>query len=299
MEFKKYESISNNNNTRTIEYYREKGFTDPSILWYATEKIHGTNFSFMCDPTKSDEVICCQRSGPTEGNFMNHLNYVHKIQDKILNLAKFISKPIQVYCEYYGTGIINKGSIEYRSDSEKDFIGFDLIVDGSFVDYPNNFKLFETFNIPTVAVVGIGSFEELLNKDTDFKSILGQSNNVDVKAEGFVLKPCQHMQTETGERVILKCIANEFAENRPTKTVKPQKIVDNIIIDLINTKDTDVRCSKVAAKLGITKEDKNQFGKLIIELANDISEEFNKESMNVNINIIKKQIIETVKKFFA
>jgi ABC-type uncharacterized transport system ATPase subunit len=109
MNFKKYESIANDNNSRTIDYYKEMGFANNDINWYATEKIHGANFSFISDGVT---VQHAQRSGIIEGNFMNHLAFVDKLNDKVLALAKHLNQKIQVVCEYYGKGIINKGAIQ-------------------------------------------------------------------------------------------------------------------------------------------------------------------------------------------
>lgn len=46
--FKNYPSIENSTQTKFLNKIKER-FTDPSILWVASEKIHGANFSVYCD----------------------------------------------------------------------------------------------------------------------------------------------------------------------------------------------------------------------------------------------------------
>lgn len=295
-QFTKYESIPNENNARTIQYFRENGLTDGQ--WYATEKVHGTNFSFMSD---GNTVVCCQRSGPVEGNFMNHIEYAADIEGKVLTLAKEVGKPIQVFCEYYGDGIINKGAIKYRNDNKKGFVAFDMMIEDQFVSFPKNFEyLHDVAGIPTVFIINVGTFDELLQLNTDFKSYLAKVNGVDSYAEGIVLKPFEYKETESGERVILKRVAERFAENRPKKVEKVSTVTDNNIVELIDSKNTDIRCSKIAAKIGVIKEDKSKFGQLIIELANDIVTDcMTDDNVVVDVNVVKKQITSTVKNFFV
>lgn len=300
-QFKKYESIANDNNTRTIEYYKEQGFTNPDILWYATEKIHGTNFSFISD---GETVIHAQRGGIIEDNFMNCNAFVHKLDAKVEALARYIGQPIQVVCEYYGKGIINKGAIQYRNDDEKDFIAYDILLlnDNKFVSYPNNMDLFYQFDIPNVAVLAEGTFEQLMEIHNVRKSYLAELNGVDTYAEGMVLKPYDdiRLNTEAKERVVLKRVSEQFAENRPRKVEKAVGTIDDATIQLIDSKNTEIRLGKIAAKIGILPSEKNKFAQLIIELANDIQAEIQKESSNtVDVNIIKKQLTTMVKSYFV
>lgn len=47
-EFKHYPSIENSTQTKFLNKIEAK-FVDPSVLWVASEKIHGANFSVWCD----------------------------------------------------------------------------------------------------------------------------------------------------------------------------------------------------------------------------------------------------------
>ncbi len=200
--FKHYASIANDNNDRTINYYREQGLTTKTN-WYATEKVHGTNFSFISD---GNTVIHAQRSGITEGSFMNHLQFCSEMDNNVLSLAKHLGEPVQVVTEYYGKGIISKAAIPYRNDDVKAFVAYDVYLPnkGIYMSYPDNFDLLHKFDIPTTAVIAEGTFEDLLKIDTHYRSILAKENGVETYAEGVVLKPFEDLRLETGDRVILK-----------------------------------------------------------------------------------------------
>lgn len=290
--FKHYASIANDNNDRTINYYREQGLTTKTN-WYATEKVHGTNFSFISD---GNTVIHAQRSGLTEGSFMNHLQFCSEMDNKVLLLAKHLGEPVQVVTEYYGKGIISKAAIPYRNDDVKAFVAYDVYLPnkGVYMSYPDNFNLLHKFNIPTTAVIAEGTFEDLLKINTHYHSILAKENGVETYAEGIVLKPFEDLRLETGDRVILKRVSTQFAENRPQKVDKTVTVVDDNVIAIVNSMNTEVRLGKVAAKYGIVPSEKSKFGLLITEFAKDIAQE-----ANLDVNIVKKQVTSTVKNFFA
>lgn len=290
--FKHYASIANDNNDRTINYYREQGLTTKTN-WYATEKVHGTNFSFISD---GNTVIHAQRSGITEGSFMNHLQFCSEMDNNVLSLAKHLGEPVQVVTEYYGKGIISKAAIPYRNDDVKAFVAYDVYLPnkGIYMSYPDNFDLLHKFDIPTTAVIAEGTFEDLLKIDTHYRSILAKENGVETYAEGVVLKPFEDLRLETGDRVILKRVSTTFAENRPQRVEKTVTVVDDNIIAIVDSMNTEVRLGKVAAKYGIVPSEKSKFGLLITEFAKDIAEE-----ANLDVNVVKKQITSTVKSFFA
>lgn len=290
--FKHYASIANDNNDRTINYYREQGLTTKTN-WYATEKVHGTNFSFISD---GNTVIHAQRSGITEGSFMNHLQFCSEMDNNVLSLAKHLGEPVQVVTEYYGKGIISKAAIPYRNDDVKAFVAYDVYLPnkGIYMSYPDNFDLLHKFDIPTTAVIAEGTFEDLLKIDTHYRSILAKENGVETYAEGVVLKPFEDLRLETGDRVILKRVSTTFAENRPQKVEKTAIVVDDNVIAIVDSMNTEVRLGKVAAKYGIVPSEKGKFGLLITEFAKDIAEE-----ANLDVNTVKKQVTSTVKSFFA
>lgn len=290
--FKHYASIANDNNSRTIDYYREQGLTKKT-KWYATEKVHGANFSFLSD---GNTLLHAQRSGITKGSFMNHLQFCSEMDKKVVELAKHLGEPVQVVTEYYGKGIINKGAIHYRNDSEKAFVAYDIYLPekGVYMSYPENFQLLSKFEIPVTKVMAEGTFEELLTLNLHFLSPLAQETGIETYAEGIVLKPFQDLRLETDDRVILKRVSTQFAENRPQKVEKAVMTVDEETIQTIKAMNTDIRIGKVAGKFGILPSEKGKFVVLITEYAKDISEE-----SKIEANIVKKQVATSVRNFFG
>jgi hypothetical protein len=187
--------------------------------------------------------------------------------------------------------------IKVLFNDDKNFIAYDILLleEDKFISYPDNFNLLDKFEIYRVEVIAIGAFEDLLKIETQHKSILASTNNIDTYGEGIVLKPFNDLRlnTEEKERVILKRISEQFVENKPKQVIKGNVIIDENIIETINNMNTEIRLGKVAAKFGILPTEKNKFGQLIIELANDINEE-----LNIDFNVIKKQLTTMVKSYF-
>ena len=302
-DFQKFQSIPNENNTKTIEYFEHCGFCNDSVLWYATEKIHGTNFSFVSD---SFVVQFAQRSDfiKKDESFFDFRNsfQIENISHKVLQLAKYLGHKIQLVTEYYGQGIIQKGAIKYRNGHSKGFIAFDILnLDtNTFIPYPLNFQYLDKFSIPRVKVLSVGTFDEMMLLDTHFKSDLAAQNGIDTFAEGIVMKPCIDIRLPvTNDRVILKRISEAFAENRPKRIEKTRLMPQDNEPALIESKDTEIRLSKVAAKFGIAPSEKAQFAALLIEYANDIRDEIKSENgITIHLNAAKKQLKESVKAFF-
>jgi len=298
MNFKKYESIANDNNTRTIEYYRENGLT--TGMWYATEKVHGANFSFISDGKTVEYARRGEILQPGE-SFMGYENFLGNLPEKVKALANHLGTIIQVVTEFYGQGVVNKGAIKYRNDDKKGFVAFDILDLNTekFLPYPINFELFDKFDIDRVSVFETGAFEDLLKLNLNYKSQVAARNNVQSNIEGIVMKPYIDTRTETGERVILKRVTTEFAESRP---VMKEKVVATTLGDdekeLIQSKNNDVRLGKVAAKFGILPSDKSKFATLLIELAKDIHFEIALEGISVEEKLVKTEILATVKSYF-
>lgn len=97
-----------------IEMYK----TDNETKWIATEKIHGTNYSFLYEPT--NEVIPCRRSGTLsiDPSFYNHLSVFNKYKDNLPNIFSKLKelyptlKQIQLYGELFG-GLYDGKTAQY------------------------------------------------------------------------------------------------------------------------------------------------------------------------------------------
>jgi Rnl2 family RNA ligase len=300
--FEKYKSINQVYNLTTLEYYKQ--IDADKVQWYITEKIHGTNFSFLSDGVS---VAYAQRSGITEGIF-NSQAHVHQIENKILELSKKLERPIQVVCEFYGKGIVNKGAINYCND-HKDFIAYDIRFTDTdeFMSYPANFAWFDAVGISHPEVLFEGTMEECLKFNVEFDSPLAKTYGIITHAEGGVLKPFIDLRTQPNkDRVILKNVSVKFAESKFNSEEK-KSFVDknNELSNKFQTEEsvtprlTDVRMGKVAAKIGVAQTEKNKFGILIEALVEDISEEILRENqIEINKVLCKQMCVPLVKQFF-
>jgi Rnl2 family RNA ligase len=301
--FKTYESIANDNNKRTIEYYRELIKENPALGtdWYATEKIHGTNFSLITDGTNIEYF---QRTIPITDGFMGFRDWLGNIPEKAKMISRNLKKPIQIYFEFCGEGIINPkcNPIKYFSDGKKAFVSIETrdVETDRFLDFDPKFYITEILdNMYRVPVIAPHiSFEEGLLLSTRFKSIVAAEHGVDTWAEGIVLKPIKDQRLPDGSRMILKKVDPAFAENQGKKApVDVKESPDEAVIALIKDADTPMRLGKVAAKFGIQSSDRSRFGTLMIEYAKDIKGDI-KGGAEISENVIKKVVTDTVKGFF-
>ena len=296
--FKKFQSINNDYNDKSIKFFRDANLLEGQ--WYATEKIHGTNFSAI---VTKDDITWCQRSMiiPADTGFFNHTNEVYQIEQELRILRDLFGVDIQVYFEYYSGAkdIVGAGSIPYRNDGKKGFVAFDIrnVETNTFYDYPENILLLQRSGLPTVHVITKGTFDELMAIENNRKSDLAASFGIDTFSEGMVLKPFVEKQTETGERVIVKRVSELFRENKVKDIFSPKDSTVNLNHAEIDSMITEIRLGKVAAKIGVSTNDITRFADLIKGFVIDIIE----ESENITIadtKYIKTMATPLLKAFF-
>lgn len=286
---KKYQSIVRSDNKRTIDYLREQNLLGGQ--WYATEKTHGCNFSIISDGVR----FASREKDVTNESFHGYREVIGDLAEKVCAMAEKLSAKIQVYFEFYGGSIIDTKCkrITYHEGNPKQFIALDILnLDtNEFLDYPANYELLQEFGIPVAPVIATGTFDELIQINPAIKSVVATLANVD--AEGVVLKPFKYTAIpETGERVLIKCISPLFEENKaPIAAVK--EMADDS--DKIKSVATMERLGKVAAKIGITSQDKAKTGALIVALKTDIKDEIG----TVNEKQLTEAAVSLVKTFFA
>lgn len=207
MTFEKYASIENSYREKFIEMIR--GTEAAKDIWYISSKIHGSNFSIIYD---GNEFKFASRSGILEQG-VGFFGYQEVVKDKleavkiIYSILSVDKEPeeLVIYGEIFGPGI-QKG-VNYGS--KKDFRYFDIKVDGRWLDQ-DELDRFESDNFKMVPVLGKGTFEEVLNWNEIFDSvILGVPNNPE---EGIVLKPNKTAFIDEDHRIILKKKHPKFSE---------------------------------------------------------------------------------------
>jgi len=271
--FKKYNKIENSNRLRIIEFVKEH--INPDILWHITEKIHGANFSFLCD---EEEVKVAKRSCITTSDFFSAQEVVLKYSLKVQHLYDLLKKDrpllksIQLYGELYGNGI--QKEVIY---GEKDFIVFDLLLQYGnkkyeYVDIELLKGLCDKVDIPFIPILKKDlTFNEALEYDEEFITLL--NNKEDNYSEGIVIRPQVNLFLPKGSRILLKKKNNKFKE-RSSKKIKIKKVLDKEnqkLLSLLLTYLNDNRVNSALSKIGeITYKD---FGKLLKEVALDILNE--------------------------
>jgi Rnl2 family RNA ligase len=292
--FTEYEHMKNHYN---VDFDIEQYNADLETKWVATEKIHGTNYSFLYNP--STDVIPCRRSGTlmSDPAFYNHLAIFNKYKNDIViiyNKLKEIYptlKQIQLYGELFGglyNGKTSKSSkkvqngVEYNL--ENDFMAFDLKISyDTTTQYLNWDMLIELLLLTTikhVPVIKEGIFQEMLQQNPSFESVVysyyGLPKIESNFAEGYVIKPIKEMQNKKSGRVIFKFKNPRFSEIAHGKSEKTTKSASNKLNygQLLLPYLTDIRYDNVFAKQlsTVTREE------LINALVEDIKIELNDNS---------------------
>ncbi len=258
--FKEYSSIENSYREKEVEQVRLHGLD--KVEWVATEKCHGSNFSFW---PIDGQVIPGKRSSLTDGSFYGCQAVVEEMAPKILALG------LTVYGELFGHGI-QKG-VNY---GKKRFAAFDIWTGEGFVDYDEFVSLCDTHSIERCVEIARGSFDDLLAIDPAFPTRMSDCGATDI-AEGFVMKPIKAAMFGNGSRVILKKKSPNFSEQ--SKGSKPKidmTLTENqqTLLDLASTYVTMAKLENVMSKLN-----EPNFSEVLGEFTKDIFEEVSRDGV--------------------
>jgi Rnl2 family RNA ligase len=299
--FVKYNSIENTYRTKEIMRIQTHGFDKGE--WSVTEKVHGSNFSFLYD---GNELKTAKRTGFCSDGFFNCHVIIEKYGLKIIDLYNDIGcKEIQVYGEIFGGNYpglkseyksIQKG-VFYTNDIE--FYGFDIKADGEFLSVDKANELFKLYNIFYAEELFRGSFQECLDYQNEFNSTLPAKLGMEPLetniCEGVVIKPIEPKYFNGGSRVILKNKNDKFTERDTSKqrekkpvTVGPEALK---LLDEMRSMINENRLRAVLSK-GETIGQKD-FGKLMGLVSQDILEELEKD---YNLSDYDKSEIKILKK---
>lgn len=305
--------------------------SNKSFEFVATEKIHGTNFSFISD---GNIVKCCRRSdilGPDE-KFYSYQTILDKYNYNVIKLfektAKLIKTKynkeiiqIQLYGELYGgsypgldtkygSKIVQKGI--YYSDSNE-FAAFDLkywtTLDNKekpqYLDWDVFVFLLNDTLIPIVPVISQGSWENISNLDPKFESVVYLMHYLPKipsnYAEGYVIKPVKEIRFGIdSDRLIWKFKNPNFSEVSNSKSAKSNEKNNKQVNPLVSRLETyicETRYDNVRAKV----VENTPVDKVVELFYNDIWVDFTDDLVldSINLNDVDKKELEKKLKGFA
>lgn len=233
--FTSYEHMENHYNLRGCDG------VNPTIQFVCTEKIHGTNYSFLVNsdhglltPFQSEgdsiTVIPCKRTSILKENdlFFNHQRIFDKYKDEAVKVFNEIKleypdvKNVQLFGELFGgfyDGVTETGhkkiqkGVNYHKENE--FMAYDLKIKTNDSDFYYDFdklhELLKKTNIKLVPVIFTGSLHECLKLNPAFVSQvysyfgLEKIDDSKLVSEGYVIHPIKESQIQfRGGRCIFK-----------------------------------------------------------------------------------------------
>jgi ATP-dependent RNA circularization protein (DNA/RNA ligase family) len=192
-------------------------FTSPELeflanadIWYATEKIDGTNIRIICDisdKTGPDSVsiqfLGRHDNGQIQQPLIGRLSLLFANR-QLDFLNKFKCGHIVLYGEGYGHGIQKYGDLYKQNDVG--FILFDVKVDGWWLRRKDVINIAEFFGIPYVPTLFIGTLNRIVDemvatKADQIESLVSECPR---PIEGLVIRPKEELFTRGKHRIITK-----------------------------------------------------------------------------------------------
>lgn len=290
MNFKKYNSIENSYNKKTIKYIHENEFSKWD--WLVFEKVHWANFSIWSDWEK---VWYAKRSWVIwdNDNFFNYKVAVEKYEDQVKALAKRMNDTIGIFWELFGW-VYPWEKSEYKwvqwgvyYTNTIEFIAFDIysLEWGMYLDIIHSMQLLNHHKIPHLDVMYQWSFKDCLKHSNEFQTTIPSfywlpeiDGNM---CEGVVIRPIEEKLFGNWKRVILKNKNEKFSEKTSKKKnskPRPPHVLETLerMMEYLN----DNRVESAISKIGnVTKEN---IWEIIHEVVNDIVTEYVEENWKIS-----------------
>jgi len=211
---------------------------------YAMEKIHGT-------PTRitwsgNEKNITFHSGSENHENFLSLFDIAF-LKEKLYEM--FPTSNVIIYGEAYGGK--QQGMSSTYGDILK-FIGFDVKLNGVWVNVPKAEKICKSLDIEFVDYVRCSTDLDALDFERDKFSTQAKRNGIkeDKIREGVVLKPLQEFTLSNGKRVIAKHRRDEFRETKSPRVVSKAelKLLDDAK-EIVEEWVTEMRLTHVLDKL--------------------------------------------------
>jgi len=192
----------------------------------ATEKIDGSNLRISLSSIMNDdgEIITEWKAGshkvkrkmPSDEDIKNNTYWfpydipeVKIMIEDFHNLYGF--KNVQLFGEVYGAVRGGHKSLHYGVPNSLNFVAFDLMLDGKYMDWIKLDKFFGYYGVPSVPI--IEQFEFSMDKIKELStgdSILASKNGAKHMREGIVVKPLWERRDPKMGRVVLKMLNDDY-----------------------------------------------------------------------------------------
>jgi len=192
-----------------VEYLKD-------LQWIATEKVDGTNIRVMYNSSTEDGSLDGKITfNGKSDNAQLHGHLVIKLQETFLPhlplfIEKFEGKQVCLYGEGYGAGI-QKGGCYL---DHKDFILFDVWIDGVWLSRGDVEGIALMLGIKTVPIVCIGTLPEMVLTVKSGLESKWSDEHVVFEAEGIICRPVVELKDKRGSRIIIKIKARDFVEKK-------------------------------------------------------------------------------------
>jgi RNA ligase (TIGR02306 family) len=183
-----------------------------------TEKLHGTctvtalvdNQLYVSSKGLSSKSLSLERQLDAQGNDKNvYWNMVEKYQleDKLKYIAeKYGGKEVYIFGETLGVQDMKYGN----ENGNLDFRGFDIRVDGRYLDYDQQQALFQETGLPSVPELYRGDYSKQIIEDLASGTEIVTGKEMHLR-EGGVLRPVKERFSEQLEgRAIVKVISPDY-----------------------------------------------------------------------------------------
>lgn len=192
--------------------------------FYATEKIHGANMSFIADG-KDCLCACRTRVIPDSDPFYNYKPVAAEVQPKVQALLAELKKTepdlqyIQVFGEYAGgcyDGKAAPGSKAVQRGVEyfphNDFLVFDVLLNGKVFLDQKELVLAEEAGLKLAPLIASGTLQEMTSLSREFRTrvpdMFGLSPREGNLAEGLIVRPAGRIRyAEFGDVVFKQKLA--------------------------------------------------------------------------------------------
>lgn len=171
-----------------------------SPIWVATEKIDGTNVRLIWDGHNLSYNGRSNNADLHKDLRAKLDSYWNRIGVEELMEETFGESEVILVGEGYGAGI-QKGGGNYSPT--KEFVGYDVIVNGKYLSFDNSRQVFDTLRIPALPAA-VHGFDLLEIIDMVANGVYSQFGSRDFFAEGLVATTILPLTDNNGQRVIVK-----------------------------------------------------------------------------------------------